>query len=95
MAATVVSAPAQTARTVNVSVPANSIYNFFLYTDAGVSLPVFGGAAIYIQSPNGNLNVRLADLDAAHDYSARIVGPVDVTVVIPVSSTNVGVARFP
>lgn len=96
MAATVVRAPAQAAFTsATISVPAGSIYNFFLYTDAGTELPPQGGAAIYVASPTGDLNERLAELDAEHDYSAGIVGPVDVVVVIPASTVNLGVARFP
>jgi len=95
MAATVVSAPGTAARNVTVSVPAGSTYNFFLYTDVSLTLPPFGGAAIYVVTPSGNLNVRIADLDAEHNYSAAIVGPVDVAVVIPASTQNLGVGRYP
>lgn len=78
-----------------ISVPAGAIYNIFLYTDAGLALPSQGGAAVYLVTPSGNLNVKLAELDAAHNYSAAIVGPADVVVVVPASAQNLGVARYP
>lgn len=96
MAATIVRAPGTAAFTsATISVPAGSIYNFFLYTDAGASLPAEGGAAVYMVTPTGNLNVCLARLDAKHNYSGAIVGPADVVVNIPASTQNLGVGQYP
>lgn len=95
MAATVVLSPDVTARTsATVSIPAGSIYNFFLYTDSGLTLPAQGGAAIFMVTPTGNLNVVLANLDADHGFAWAIQGPADVVVKIPASTQNLGVARY-